>query len=87
VESILQAAGMSVGVLGTVDYRFGDQRLPAPQTTPDPVSLQYILKQKHLEGASHVVMEVSSHAIDQHRVTRSGWLERNWQAPLLAGEE
>ena len=69
VESILQAAGMSVGVLGTVDYRFGDQRLPAPQTTPDAVSLQSLLKQMHLEGASHAVMEVSSHAIDQHRVT------------------
>lgn len=68
VESILQAAGMSVGVIGTVDYRFGDQRLPAPQTTPDAVSLQSLLQRMHLEGASHAVMEVSSHAIDQHRV-------------------
>ncbi|MDH3603841.1 MAG: UDP-N-acetylmuramyl-tripeptide synthetase, partial [Candidatus Tectomicrobia bacterium] len=69
LESILQAAGMSVGVIGTVDYRFGDHRLPAPQTTPDAVCLQSLLQQMQLEGTSHAVMEVSSHAIDQHRVT------------------
>lgn len=68
LESILREAGRSVGVLGTIQYRFGSHRLPAPTTTPDPLSLQRILAEMKKEGVGEVVMEVSSHALVQERV-------------------
>ena len=68
LEGILTAAGLPAAVLGTVNYRFGDQRLPAPHTTPESVDLQAVLRKLVDKGAGSVVMEVSSHALEQHRV-------------------
>ncbi|MBY0471232.1 UDP-N-acetylmuramoyl-L-alanyl-D-glutamate--2,6-diaminopimelate ligase [bacterium] len=67
VESILKAAGEKVGVLGTISFRFGDQIIPATHTTPGPVELQKILAEMRDKGCTAVVMEVSSHALKQHR--------------------
>ena len=69
VEAILQAAGESVGMLGTVDYRIGAKRLPAPQTTPDATLLHDLLSQMVATGTRYAVMEVSSHALTQERVS------------------
>ena len=44
LESILKAAGFQCGVLGTVNYRFGDKTYPAPNTTPESYELQKILR-------------------------------------------
>ncbi|MCX5820969.1 MAG: UDP-N-acetylmuramoyl-L-alanyl-D-glutamate--2,6-diaminopimelate ligase [Deltaproteobacteria bacterium] len=68
LEAILRAAGHSVGVLGTVDYRYGERRFPAPNTTPESFEMQRILREMADHGITHVVSEVSSHAIDLHRV-------------------
>ena len=68
VEAILRAAGEPVGMLGTVDYRIGAKRLPAPQTTPDATRLHGLLSQMVCAGARYAVMEVSSHALAQERV-------------------
>ena len=68
VESILRSAGFSVGVLGTVSYRWGTEIRPAPVTTPESLDLQAMLAQMVQEGVTHVVMEVSSHALDQGRL-------------------
>lgn len=68
VESILQAAGKSVGVIGTVNYRFGGQQIGALQTTPDALFLQRLLRQMVDAQVGYAVMEVSSHALDQERV-------------------
>jgi UDP-N-acetylmuramoyl-L-alanyl-D-glutamate--2,6-diaminopimelate ligase len=68
VESILQAAGRAVGVIGTVNYRFGGTQIPAPHTTPDALVLQQLLRQMVDASISDVVMEVSSHALTQERV-------------------
>lgn len=68
IESILQAAGASVGVIGTVEYRFAGQRLAAAQTTPDAPLLQALLWQMQQQGVDYAVMEVSSHALAQDRV-------------------
>lgn len=68
VEAILQAAGESVGMLGTVGYHIGAQRLPAPQTTPDATLLQDLLSQMVASGTRYAVLEVSSHALTQERV-------------------
>jgi len=68
IESILRAAGWSVGVLGTVNYRYSGKSLPAPNTTPESFDMQKILREMADSGVTHVVAEVSSHAIDLKRV-------------------
>ncbi len=68
VEAILRAAGARPGVIGTVEYRFETHRLPAPNTTPGPLELAEALGAMRDRGATHVVMEVTSHALVQGRV-------------------
>jgi murE/murF fusion protein len=73
LESVLRQLGMAVGVIGTVSYRYRDARgkdviIPAPFTTPEPLLLQALLRQMADAGVTHVVMEVSSHALVQRRL-------------------
>jgi len=68
LEAILQSAGYSVGVLGTVNYRYGKTVVPAPNTTPESFEMQRILREMADNGVTHCIAEVSSHAIDLHRV-------------------
>jgi UDP-N-acetylmuramoyl-L-alanyl-D-glutamate--2,6-diaminopimelate ligase len=67
LESILQAAGHRVGVIGTINFRFGSKVFPSSHTTPGPVELQKLLFDMKVAGCSAVVMEISSHALKQHR--------------------
>jgi len=67
VSEMLSAAGATVGQLGTIEYRLGSRTIPAARTTPDAIMLQDLLHQMVDAGCSHAVMEVSSHALDQHR--------------------
>lgn len=68
IESILQKAGFSVGVIGTINYRYCGKVFTNPVTTPESIDLQRMLSEMHAAGVTHVVMEVSSHALDLHRV-------------------
>ncbi|WDP89449.1 MAG: UDP-N-acetylmuramoyl-L-alanyl-D-glutamate--2,6-diaminopimelate ligase [Desulfobacter sp.] len=68
LESILTAAGFSTGVMGTVNIRYSGKILDNPITTPDPISIQKHLAQMKKAGVTHVLMEVSSHSLDQYRV-------------------
>jgi len=68
IESILMQAGYNPGVIGTVNYRFAGTVRPAPLTTPDPEALQRLLMEMENSGATHVVMEVSSHSLHQRRL-------------------
>jgi UDP-N-acetylmuramoyl-L-alanyl-D-glutamate--2,6-diaminopimelate ligase len=68
LESIFRKAGWAVGVIGTINYRFGQKTRPAPNTTPESLDLQRILWEMAEEGISHVIMEVSSHGLDLGRV-------------------
>ncbi len=68
VDAVLQAAGFKTGLIGTVSYRFGDVERGASHTTPDAVQLQALLAEMREVGVTHVVMEVSSHALAQKRV-------------------
>lgn len=69
LESILTRAGLAAGVIGTVDYRFNGTSVPAPTTTPESLELAATLAGWLTQGAKAVVMEVSSHALVQHRVS------------------
>jgi UDP-N-acetylmuramoyl-L-alanyl-D-glutamate--2,6-diaminopimelate ligase len=68
MESILKRAGYKVGVIGTINYRYGQKVVPALNTTPESLDLQRILWEMSREGISHVIMEVSSHGLDLDRV-------------------
>ncbi|MGD8304162.1 MAG: UDP-N-acetylmuramoyl-L-alanyl-D-glutamate--2,6-diaminopimelate ligase, partial [Desulfobacterales bacterium] len=70
VESILQQAGLAVGFIGTINYRYAGNVFNNPITTPESLDLQRILNDMLRSGVSHVVMEASSHAIDLQRIRR-----------------
>jgi UDP-N-acetylmuramoyl-L-alanyl-D-glutamate--2,6-diaminopimelate ligase len=68
LRSIFEAGGTPVGLLGTNGYVLGGEVLPAPTTTPGPIELQKLLARMVERGLYGAVMEVSSHALMQHRV-------------------
>jgi UDP-N-acetylmuramoyl-L-alanyl-D-glutamate--2,6-diaminopimelate ligase len=67
LESIVKAAGGKPGVLGTVNYRYSEKKVPAPVTTPESLDLIRLSREMVDHGVTHLVMEVSSHALDQGR--------------------
>lgn len=68
ITQLLQFQGIPCAVLGTLGYGFIGNLTKTNYTTPDPLQLQKAFVQMHKEGAKVVAMEVSSHALDQHRV-------------------
>ena len=73
VQHLLENAGVRCGLLGTVYYRGGNFTQPSNNTTPGVVQLQTMLSQMVQEGLQACSMEVSSHALDQHRVAGLEW--------------
>jgi UDP-N-acetylmuramoyl-L-alanyl-D-glutamate--2,6-diaminopimelate ligase len=67
MESALREAGKKVGLIGTVSFRIDGKEIPSTHTTPGPVELQRLLRRMRDEGCDTLVMEVSSHALNQHR--------------------
>jgi UDP-N-acetylmuramoyl-L-alanyl-D-glutamate--2,6-diaminopimelate ligase len=61
--------GYKCGLISTVQNQIADVVIPSTHTTPDAVSLNELLAKMVDEKCTHVFMEVSSHAIHQHRVT------------------
>jgi UDP-N-acetylmuramoyl-L-alanyl-D-glutamate--2,6-diaminopimelate ligase len=72
VEAMLRAAGLSPGVVGTVSYRGpgvpGGAR-PAPNTTPGALMLHELFAEMRAGGATDVVLEATSHALEQGRIS------------------
>jgi UDP-N-acetylmuramoyl-L-alanyl-D-glutamate--2,6-diaminopimelate ligase len=62
-KAVLEAAGRHVGIIGTVAYHIGSERLTASHTTPGAIELQSLLTRMLEAGLDSVVMEVSSHAL------------------------
>lgn len=67
-RAMLRKMGFRVGLIGTIQIMIEDEVLPIHNTTPDVVELQGTLNNMAEKGMDYVVMEVSSHALDQNRV-------------------
>lgn len=68
LASMLDAAGMKAGLLGTVTYRLGAEEREASRTTPEAPDVQRLLHEMLQQGCRAAVMEVSSHALALKRV-------------------
>jgi UDP-N-acetylmuramoyl-L-alanyl-D-glutamate--2,6-diaminopimelate ligase len=73
LEAIWQAAGLRPGVLGTINYRFDGAAEAAPLTTPPALEIFARLASMRAAGATHIAMEVSSHALVQERTDGIPW--------------
>ncbi len=60
--------GYRTGLISTVVYRVGEREIPSTHTTPDTLRLNAMLREMVDAGCDYCFMEVSSHAIAQHRV-------------------
>lgn len=60
--------GYKCGLLSTVQNQINDKILSATHTTPDAITLNKLIAEMNDAGCTHIFMEVSSHAIDQHRI-------------------
>jgi UDP-N-acetylmuramoyl-L-alanyl-D-glutamate--2,6-diaminopimelate ligase len=68
LQAMLLAGGRKAGLIGTVEYRIGDEQLAAPHTTPEALELNQLFARALDAGCTEVAMEVSSHALEQQRV-------------------
>lgn len=64
---LFRAMGHRVGLLSTVQNQIDDRVVAATHTTPDPIALNRLLSEMVEMGCDYCFMEVSSHAIVQHR--------------------
>ncbi|MGB2705326.1 MAG: UDP-N-acetylmuramoyl-L-alanyl-D-glutamate--2,6-diaminopimelate ligase [Candidatus Omnitrophota bacterium] len=69
IESIFKEALIPCGVIGTIEYRTGRRSVRAPLTTPGALGTNALLDKMLKNGLRAVVMEVSSHALDQKRAS------------------
>lgn len=67
IAAILRAAGYRTGTIGTLASELDGEPIPSEHTTPEADELQALLATMEEQGAQAVVMEVSSHALAQHR--------------------
>lgn len=68
VYQVLRACNRKASLLGTVSKRILDQEISSKLTTSDPIELAYDMQKMVEAGSEYLVMEVSSHALDQQRV-------------------
>lgn len=73
IKSILEAANQKTGMIGTIVNSIGNEVLPAERTTPESYDLQALFSEMADNKVDSVVMEVSSHALELHRVSCSDY--------------
>ncbi len=69
LEAIARAAGRSAGVMGTIETRWRGKRFSTKNTTPGADDLHRIVREMVDDGVEIVASEISSHAIDMHRIS------------------
>ena len=67
--NMFRSFGYKVGLLSTVCNYIDEKVVEATQTTPDPISLNRLLAEMVTAGCQYAFMEVSSHAVAQHRIS------------------
>ena len=67
LHNLYQSAGYTSGLLSTISNKIGEKEYPATHTTPDALQLNKMLAEMMESGCSYCFMEVSSHALAQHR--------------------
>ncbi|MBN2222688.1 MAG: UDP-N-acetylmuramoyl-L-alanyl-D-glutamate--2,6-diaminopimelate ligase [Vallitaleaceae bacterium] len=68
INNVLEANGKKTGLIGTIANKIGERFIEAERTTPDSIELNQLFREMADENVNKVVMEVSSHALDLHRV-------------------
>ena len=69
LHSLYQSLGHKSGLLSTVVYKIGSATYEATHTTPDAIRLNVMLREMVDSGCKYCFMEVSSHAVDQQRIS------------------
>ena len=69
LHKLFRELGFHVGLLSTVCNKIDDEIIPSTHTTPDAIQLNALLKSMVDNGCTHCFMEVSSHAVVQHRIS------------------
>jgi UDP-N-acetylmuramoyl-L-alanyl-D-glutamate--2,6-diaminopimelate ligase len=65
---LFRSLGFHTGMISTVQNQIDEQIIPATHTTPNPLALNSLLRDMVTAGCTHCFMEVSSHAVVQHRI-------------------
>lgn len=68
LHELFEALGYRCGLLSTVENRIHRRVVPATHTTPDPLQLNALLAEMVIAGCDYAFIEVSSHAVVQHRI-------------------
>ncbi|MBD5245065.1 MAG: UDP-N-acetylmuramoyl-L-alanyl-D-glutamate--2,6-diaminopimelate ligase [Barnesiella sp.] len=68
IYEMARLGGHKAGLLSTVCNYIDNEAIPAEQTTPDPLTLNRLLRKMVDAGCEYAAMEVSSHAAHQHRI-------------------
>lgn len=68
LKQVLESKGAKVGLIGTMENMIGAERIATERTTPESLELQALFARMYEAGCTHVVMEVSSHALTLERV-------------------
>jgi UDP-N-acetylmuramoyl-L-alanyl-D-glutamate--2,6-diaminopimelate ligase len=68
IEGILSSLGLKTGLVGTIKNKVGSNEESSSRTTPESLDLQRMFAEMLADGVTHVVMEVSSHALALDRV-------------------
>lgn len=69
LHKLFTELGFKCGLISTVVNKIGTEEIPSTHTTPDPINLNALLSKMVAEGCTYCFMEVSSHAVHQHRIT------------------
>ena len=67
--SLFKELGYKVGLLSTIKDMIDDDIIPTEHTTPDPITINYLMSKMVDKGCEYCFMEASSHAIDQDRIS------------------